>query len=188
MIAGCEDGMHIDLMRDSATAFPQLEKKENIRSLRVWHCKYKNLKEVALLQNLEELMIASFPDKSLDIFLSLGKLRYLSILHLPKVSDLAALSALPNIETLSLSTSPAWDAAKKCTIVESLEPIASLKSLKHLELFGVCPASKSLASLEQCKSLQTARFSQYPKDEVERFYSVTNVTNVFNPGPTLFAI
>ncbi len=168
-------------MRDPVTAFPKLEGKNTIRTLRIWHCKYKSLKAVAELQDLEELAIASFPDKSLEILQPLRKLRFLSIIHLPKVSELAPLSGFAEIESLSLATSPAWDSAGKCTIVESLEPIARMESLKHLELFGVCPADKSLAVLEQCKKLHTARFSQYPKDEVERFYRAAGVINQFNP-------
>ena len=176
--------MHLDLMRDTATVFPEREHKDEIRSLRIWHCKYKSLQAVAGFQNLEELEIASFPDKSLEILAPLQKLRYLSILHMPKVSDLEALSMLINIESLSLSTSPAWDSAGKCTIVDSLKPVVSMSALKHLELFGVCSADRSLAVLEQCKSLQSARFSQYPKDEVARFYRVTGVANQFNPKPS----
>lgn len=176
--------MHLDLIREKATAFPQLESKAEIRTLRIWHCKYKSLQALAEFGNLEELVIASFPDKSLEIIASLRKLRYLSILHMPKVSELEVLSRLPNIESLSLSTSPAWDSAGKCTIVDSLEPIAGLAALKNLELLGVCPVSKSLAALEQCKNLQSARFSQYPKEELERFYSATGVANLFNPEPS----
>lgn len=177
--------MHLDLMRDTATVFPKIERQAEIRTLRIWHCKYKSLQAVAEFQNLEELVIASFPDQSLEIFAPLRKLRYLSILHMPEVSNLDALSGLAGIETLSLSTSPAWDSAGKRTIVDSLKPVASLAALKHLELFGVCSTDRSLAVLEQCKNLQSARFSQYPKDEVERFYRATGVVNQFNPNNPL---
>jgi hypothetical protein len=176
--------MHLDLMRDSATVFPPVDSPSSIRSLRVWHCKYKSLHELARFENLEEIVIASFPDKNLNVLTTLSKLRYLSILHMPKISTLDALSRLGNIESLSLSTSPAWDAAGKCTVVNSLEPVTTMSSLKHLELLGVRSADKSLAVLEQCRSLQSARFSQYPKDEIERFYQATHVTNQFNPKPS----
>lgn len=179
--------MHLDLMRDTAMVFPRLDNKAEIRTIRVWHCKYKNLRALADFVNLEEIVIATFPDKSLDVLVALTKLRYLSILHMPKVSELEPLSSLKNVETLSLSTSPGWDAAGKCTIVSSLEPLTRMKSLRHLELFGVCPADKSLALLEQCENLQSARFSQYPKKEVERFYQVTGIVNCFNPKPSFQA-
>lgn len=176
--------MHLDLMRDSASALPKLEHPAEIRTLRIWHCKYKSLQAVTELQNLEELVIASFPDKSLEILAPLRKLRYLSILHMPKVSELEALPSLTNIESLSLSTSPSWDSAGKCAIVDSLKPLARIVTLKHLELFGVLSVNRSLAALEQCKNLQSARFSQYPKDETERFYRATGVANQFNPEPS----
>lgn len=180
--------MHIDFIRESHVSFSKIENFEDVRSIRVWYCKCKTLKEISRFPNLEELVIASLPDDSLDILSSNRKLRYLSILHLPKVSDLGGLLALRNIEVLSLATSPAWDAARKCSTVNSIEPIASLGSLRHLELFGVCPVGKSLVPLEKCEALETARFSQYPLDEVERFYSVSKVINAFNPGPSLFTI
>ena len=176
--------MHLDLMRDTATSFPVVKNPEEVRTLRVWHCKYKSLQALASFGNLEELVLATFPDPSLDILVSLQKLRFLSVLHLPKVTELEALAGLENIETLSLSTSPAWDAAKKCTVINSLEPIARMKSLRHLELFGICPADKSLASLGQCTNIKSARFSQYPKNEVESFYRTTGAANQFNPKPS----
>jgi hypothetical protein len=176
--------MHLDLMRDTATVFPSVDRPCEIRTLRVWHCKYKSLQALAGLENLEEVVIATFPDKSLDMLALLNKLRYLSILHMPKVSELEVLAGLESVESLSLSTSPSWDAARKCTIVSSLEPVARMKSLKHLELFGVCPPDKSLAVLENCSTLQSARFSQYSKNEIERFYQATGVVNQFNPKPS----
>ena len=171
-------------MRDAATVFPKLERVAELRSLRIWHCKYKSLQPLAEFQNLEELVIGSFPDKSFEFLAPLRKLRYLSILHMPKVHELEALSGLINVESLSLATSPAWDSAEKCVIVESLEPVTRMAALKHLELFGVRPNDKSLAILEQCKSLQSARFSQYPKNEVERYYAASGVINKFNPEPS----
>lgn len=178
---------HVDLVRETAAEFPQIEGRENIRSLRVWHCKYRSLRAVAGFQNLEELVIATFPDISLDAIGSIRRLRYLSILHMPKVTDLQALSGLSDLESLSLQTSPSWDASGKCSVVESLDPIAEIAGLKHLELFGVCPPNKSLAAVELVKGLQTARFSQYPKAEVARFYRLTGVKNGYNPQPTFRA-
>lgn len=176
--------MHLDLMRDSSKELPKLGCENDIIRLRIWNCKYRTLKPISDFHNLEELVVASFPDTSFAILATLSKLHYLSILHMPKVTELDALSELSNIESLSLATSPSWDAAGKCTIVRSLAPLARMKSLKHLELMGICPVDKSLAALEACSNLQTAKFSQYPKDEVERFYRVTDVLNKFNPEST----
>ncbi|GAB7128710.1 hypothetical protein JCM19000A_32180 [Silvimonas sp. JCM 19000] len=180
--------MYLDLMRETASVFSVPEQAENVTALRIWHCKYKSLKALSVFKNLEELMIAGYPDSSLEVLQSLKKLKFLSILHMPKISDLAALAGLDNVETLSLATSPAWDAAGKRTTIDSLEPVAEMASLKHLELLGVCPPDKSLAALVRCTGLQTARFSQYPLDEVERFYSTTKAVNQFNPKSKFFNI
>lgn len=176
--------MHLDLIRDKAKAFPLLEHPLEVRTLRIWHCKYKSLAALETLENLEELVIAGFPDSSLDMLKSLSRLRYLSISDLPKISNLQALAGLSKLESLSLSTSPAWDAARKVTVMESLDPLACLISLTHVELFGVCPPNKSLADLEKCVSLETGRFSQYPQAEIDRFYAVTQVVNQYNPPPS----
>ncbi|MFZ6735854.1 leucine-rich repeat domain-containing protein [Undibacterium sp. Ji42W] len=176
--------MHLDLMRDPAKKFPVTDRKLEITTLRIWHCKYTTLESLAEFQNLEELVIASFPDHSLNVLKSLPKLRYLSILHLPKVSSIEDLAELESIECLSLATSPGWDAARKFALIESLKPIAKLSSLRHLELFGVCTADKSLAEIEHCKGLASARFSQYPLAEVERFYQATGVVDSYNPAPS----
>jgi hypothetical protein len=87
------------------------------------------------------------------------------------------------LESLSLETLPSWDASGKVTEVESLDPIASLPSLKHVALFGVVPKTKSLAALERCPKLISARFSKYPKAERERFYEAKKVSDGHVPEP-----
>lgn len=173
--------MIVDLMRDRAERFPVIDNREQVRRMRIWHCKYKTLQSIAEFQNLEELVIATFPDGTLRPLASLRKLRHLRILHMPKITNLEGLSGLKGLESLALETSPSWDASGRCTVVESLEPIASISGLKHLQLFGICPPNKSLAALEQMKNLQSARFSQYPQPEVERFYDASGVVNEYIP-------
>jgi hypothetical protein len=63
--------VHLDLMRDTARRFLSVADPELIRSARIWHCKYKSLVPLGALHNLEELVIATFPDESLEF---LGKL------------------------------------------------------------------------------------------------------------------
>ncbi|HNC31975.1 MAG TPA: hypothetical protein PLH49_13365 [Chitinophagaceae bacterium] len=171
----------LDFMRDKNKRMPAVANPEAVLSMRIWHCKYANLDELSRFCNLEELVIATFPDKTFDVLSGLKNLRYLSILHMPKISDLSPISKLHNLESLSLSTSASWDASRKITKVTSIEPIADLPLLKHLELFGVCPADKSLKPLEKIKTLESARFSQYPEEEMNRFYKATGMTDKFNP-------
>ncbi|WP_243405546.1 hypothetical protein [Solimicrobium silvestre] len=176
--------MHLDLMRDEAKKFPKVNNHNDIHSIRIWHCKYKTLQVLEEFPNVEELVVASFPDDSLDFLVTLSKLKYLSIIHLPKISSLDPLAKLLHLDSLSLSTSPAWDAQGKCTIIQSLAPLTEIEPLHHLELFGVCPENKLLSDLDKCKNLVTARFSQFQKGEGERFYKTTGVVNEFNPKPT----
>jgi len=175
--------MHIDLMRDQARHFPVVANPAEVSSMRIWNCKYVSLRAIADFQNIEELIIAALPDKTIDFITPLARLRYLRIIHLPKISEISSIERLCNLESLSLATSPTWDSSGKLSIIESLDPVARLPALKHLELFGICPLDKSLMPLEKCQSLQSARFSKYPAQEVERFFALTKVMNQFNPEP-----
>lgn len=175
---------HLELMRDSSKTFPKLECPLTLRTAHIWHCAYRSLVPVGEMLNLEELVIGSLPDPSLEFLRKLSRLRYLRVVHMPKITDLAVLEQLTNIEVLSLSTSPSWDAARKCTIVDSLMPLAGLPRLKQLELFGVCPADKSLSPLQRCPTLESARFSQYPVEEVARFYRETGLLDTFASEPS----
>jgi hypothetical protein len=172
----------LDLMRDSGSNLPQIENPGQIKKLRVWHCKYKSLAGITAFANLEELVIASYPDSGFELLGELKHLRYLSVMHAPKVRSIAPLGALKKLETLSLATSPSWDASGRILEVDSLEPLAELHKLKHLELFGVCPRDRSLRSLERCSALESLRVSQYPEPEVVRFRAKVGLFDgSFNP-------
>ena len=168
-------------MRDQAKYFPDIAAPALIRTMRVWACKYKTHEPLAQCFNLEVLMILAYPDAELSPIGALTRLRHLKIVHLPKITSLASLSNCTSLESLSLSPAPSWDASGRVTTIESLDPIASLSNLRHLELFGVRPADKSVAPLERLPSLRTARFAKYPRREPERFYNATNVEEAFNP-------
>lgn len=175
--------MHIDLMRDKAKTVPSLPGGDDITSLKIWHCKYKTLAPLAELTNLETLVIATFPDNAFNFLSKLKGLRHLSVMHLPAVTEIMALGELVNLESLSLATLPSWDPSGRRTLIDTLEPIACLRRLQHLELLGVCPQDMSLSALSKCAALRTARFAGYPKDRVAEFYSRTNVSKPFNPRP-----
>jgi hypothetical protein len=169
-------------MRDTARTMP-VDGDTTASALRVWHCKYQSLAALRGYPNLRILVIATYPDDNLGPIACLERLEYLSILHLPGVTDLAPLGQLQRLSTLRLSTLPSWDSSGKVTTVESLAPLAGLPHLAHLELFGVRPASKSLRDLEGARSLVSVRVSKYPKPEVRRFYEVTGCSDRFAPGP-----
>jgi hypothetical protein len=173
--------MHLTLMRERTTTMPTLD--EQIVGLRVWHCKFATLGPIARLRRLRSLVIASFPDSSLEMLSELRELRYVSVLHLPKVKSLGPLQRLHKLESLSLATLPSWDASRKTTRVETLAPLGELTSLRHVSLFGVVSEDETLRPLEKCTHLSSARFSRWPKAEVERFYSTTGVSDAHVPEP-----
>lgn len=172
--------MHLDLMREVATDFPKIDNKNEVTSLRIWHCKYRTLEGIRQFSNLHTLVVAKWPDTSLSILSEVG-LEYLRIVHLPKIHDLAPLRGLQRLRSLSLQTLPSWDPSGKVQQVESLEPISQLSNLEHLELFGVVSTDKSLSAIENCKKLVSARFSKYPKQEITRYYAATGVSDAHIP-------
>ena len=178
--------VHLELIRDLAGTFPTVAEPESVLSAKVWYCKYKSLLPLSQMRNLEELVIAGFPDDSFEFLGRLEKLRVLHILHMPKIGNIAPLAKLMQLKSVSLATLPSWDASKKITTIQSLEPLAAIPELAYLELFGVCPPDKSLVPLERCRYLQTARISNYPMVEIDRFFSETKIINKFNPEPSFY--
>lgn len=172
--------MHIDLLRQTDTQLLFDGNPLEVESMRIWHCKDKHLSKLSAFKNLRLLEFGSFPDQSLEVIGSLPLLRYLKVVHLPKVSSLAPIAQLKDLRNLILATLPSRDSDRKRTIVESLSSLAGLKALR-LELFGICPPDYSLRALYGCTWLLTARFSQFHITTVEEFYESTGAVNDFNP-------
>jgi hypothetical protein len=112
--------MIADFVRDDARAFPAHQDPSRVTALRVWHCKYESMEGLAAFANLKTLVIASYPDADLGPIGILSRLEYLSIMHMPRVSELTPISQLLGLKTLRLSTLPSWDSSDKKTIVRSL--------------------------------------------------------------------
>jgi len=174
--------MHVHRMRDKGREMPVVARPQDVRSATLWFCRYRSLRALAAYSHLRELKIGGFPDATLEAIGALRELRYLCIVDLPGVRSLEPLRGLGHLETLSLATLPEW-LGKRRQVVASLEPIAALPALEHLELLGVCPPDLSLAPLEFCPNLVSARFAHYPAREVERFGILTQVPDDFAPLP-----
>lgn len=174
---------HEEHIRDTSKAFVASPSAGDVVSLKLWHCSYRSLAELSQYRRVQTLVIATYPDESLDPIGCLTELRYLRILHLPKVGSLGPLATLTRLEVLELATLPSWDSSGKVTVVDSLSPLTKLPRLKHLALFGLRPVDKSLSALETCPSLVSARFHKYPKKEVRRFFEVTGLTDDHVPPP-----
>ncbi len=169
-------------MREKSRDFPEVSEPASVRTLRIWHCKYRTLAPVARLVRVEGAELATFPDQTLEPLGGLTALRYLHVLHLPGVGDLSPLANLTSLATLRLATLPSWDASGRTQLVQSLAPLASLPNLRHVELFGVVPRDGSLAPLERCQSLISARVSKFPKEETDRFYAAIAISDDFAPA------
>ena len=170
-------------MRDPARVFPSLDEPDEVTTLRVWHCKYKTLEPIADLKRLEGLAIATFPDETLEPIGQLDSLRYLWLMHAPKVADLDPLGGLAVLEVLSIATLPSWDAGGRVMEVESLRPLAALPNLRHLELFGVRSSDGSLSALETSTTLESVRVSKYVPSEVDRFRNASGASDACAPEP-----
>jgi hypothetical protein len=179
--------MHLELMRDKAREFPAVREPLAVRSARVWHCGYRSLAALATFTNLETLVVATYPDDSFAPLGALEHLQYLRVLHFPRATDLSPVRKLQDLTSLSLASLPSWDASGKTLKVSSLAPIAQIHNLQHLELFGVCPSDRALTPLFKLAKLRSARFSKYPKAEVQRFYEVTRVSDAYVPKPDFHA-
>jgi hypothetical protein len=174
--------MHVHRMRDKARMFPDIGRPQEVTSACIWFCRYRSLHALAEFPHLRELKIGGFPDDSLEALGALHDLRYLCVVHLPGVRSLEPLRGLARLETLSLATLPDWEGRRR-QVVSSLEPLVALPALTHLELLGVCPPDLSLAPLELCPNLVSARFTQYPPREVDRFELITQIPADFAPLP-----
>ncbi len=167
--------MHVDLVREKARVFPALPAAESVTSLRVWHCKYASLAPVRALAALRKLVVATYPDDSLEHLSELPALEELEIIHFPRVATLEPLAKLRGLRTLKLASLPSWDSSSKRLVVESLEPLAQLPRLEVLHLLGVVPRNRSLAALESSESLRAIRLLGYSPEERNRFFQVTHV-------------
>jgi hypothetical protein len=176
--------VHLELMRDERSEFPPVDQPQAVHSARVWHCKYRSLAQLAELPKLETLVIASYPDESFDPLGHLRSLRYLRVLHLPNVTNVQPLQSLHSLEVLSLSTSPSWDSSGKRTHLRSLDPIAQLPRLRHLELLGVVPEDDSLMSLATLAGLLTVRLHGYDESEVAAFFGRSSAVDAHAPEPS----
>ncbi|HNQ23904.1 MAG TPA: hypothetical protein PKK06_12495 [Phycisphaerae bacterium] len=168
--------MKLDLMRDLSKEMPEVPNPKAVEHLRIWNCSYRSLAPLRAFTRLRTLQILSFRGDSFDVLRKMTRLKYLQVVHLPHVKDLSPLADLTALEALELSTAPGWDPSK-VSVVKSLAPLARLPKLRHLELYGVRPKSKSLRALQACPQLQTARISKYPKAEIARFYEATGISD-----------
>ena len=175
--------MHIDFIKDTSKVMSLIENPDSVTSARIWICKFKSIKPVSECKNLRTLVLNTVLDDDISWLVKLEKLEYLKIQNFPKIKSIEFLSSMETIKTLSLSTSPSWDSSGRTMEVDALTPLQKLTSLQHIELLGVHQKDFSVAALEKCGSLISARFSGYPQEIISRFYEKTGVKKEFAPEP-----
>ena len=89
----------------------------------------------------------------------LSQVRELVLVHIPKVRSLEPLLALRDLQILTISTLPSWDASRKCLEVDSFEPLRSLNALVSLSLCGIRPNHGRLQPLQQLTGLRALNVS-----------------------------
>lgn len=89
----------------------------------------------------------------------LTQVRELVLAHSPKVRSLEPLAALHDLQFLTITTPPSWDASRKCLEVDSLEPLSGLNALVSLSLCGVKPIHGRLQPLQKLTGLRSLSVS-----------------------------
>lgn len=151
--------MKLERAGDKARDFPCIEDPARVTHATIWHCNYRTMADLAKLTNLRSLRVATFPDTSFNALSSLSKLRRLEVWHLPRVSELDALSNCSALRELTLATLPSWDSSGKMTTLNTLEPLSNLPELRKLVLRGIRVAHGGLRPLHvvaRLKSLEIA--------------------------------
>jgi hypothetical protein len=110
-------------------------------------------------------------------------LKSLRLTHFPKLRALAGLERLAMLEELTLESVPSYDTSGKYLVVDSLGPIASLKKLRVLRMYGVKAADASLAPLLECGALSRVEVGRgFPSAEYEKLRHAFPGATLVLPG------
>lgn len=63
--------MHLELNRDAAKIFPEIDEAGSIETARVWHCNYRTLEPLRAFTNIRALDVATYPDESFEVLAGL---------------------------------------------------------------------------------------------------------------------
>jgi hypothetical protein len=137
-----------------------------IEGLQTLWIKWSGVSRLDALENLRHLRVlrlgSSTRVESIEPLLALERLQVLNLEALTRIDDLAPLGELTGLTALAVQGS-IWTDWK----VQSLQPLASLRSLGRLSLIGLKPADKSLAPLAGLVQLAELDVPlQYPLSEL----------------------
>ncbi len=116
--------------------------------------------DLSFLQANESLRILRISEaRALRGIEQLSQVRELVLSGSPRFHSLEPLAALRDLQFLTITTPPSWDASRRCLDVDSLEPLSGLNALISLSLCGVRPIHGRLQPLHKLTGLRTLSIS-----------------------------
>jgi hypothetical protein len=112
----------------------------------------QNLGPLAMLTSLRHLELTD--PHVLDGLDGMRQIESLMLYAFPRITSLDAVGALTNLNKLTLSTPPGYDASRKCYEVESFEPLARLANLGALTMRGIVPKTGGLEPIRRLTGLR----------------------------------
>jgi hypothetical protein len=143
--------MKLELIRDKSRDFPKVENPLEYSEIRIWHCGYRSFDWIRSFQNVESIEIATYPDSTLESIGRLPTVKFLFIIHLPKITDISPLANLQSLEKLELQTLPS---SAKTQQIKSLYPLEKLPNLRSFNFGGFTVEDGSLQPLHSCPNLE----------------------------------
>lgn len=150
-----------------------LWKSQHLVGIRVAGAPVASLSIFSKYADLEELSISNaktLSDTNLDALKGLVKLKSLSLYELPKITNIKAVSSLPLLEVLNLTS----------TSVDSVESIATLTKLRQLSL--AFTKVKSSAPIAGLTNLELLEVTGAPLDSVAFVSKLTKLKSLSVSG------
>ena len=182
----------VDKMKLAAT----LRGNSTLKYLVLWtgYTTQQLLDAITTIKSLERLEIGHLRAADISGFANLKNLEYLSVPSLSSASTLRPLTKLTNLISLSLGISgkiatlddfsdnsmhslralSLGESAEKVVPVESLKPLAALRSLEYVALGRIRPEDNTLAGfleLPRLRALEVDKNARFPRDDIQALES-----------------
>ncbi|HYC71055.1 MAG TPA: hypothetical protein VEB66_07615 [Opitutaceae bacterium] len=119
--------------------------------------------------------------RTLDELAEHRDLEVLSLEHFPAVRSLEPLRILRKLRYLSLTSQVGWDGTNRHLLVDSFEPLTSLKKLEVIQMLGVVPKRGRLEPLARIPSLRKVSIGN------TNFYQLEDFARLAAEAPRLQA-
>ena len=144
-----------------------LDAASQIFSIEGLYLKWGGIKDLSALKGMEKLKffhLGSSPSvESIQVFQEMTQLIVLHLENIKKIRDLSPLSRLTQLEGLAVEGST-WTTQ----VVDTLEPLTTLPSLRYIFLANLRTMDQTLLPLAKIKTLRNIRSTfNWPKSEFE---------------------